>query len=91
MRKLLGALGVFLFLSALLLGLYLVLVNWLAVAQDSRETVHGIADPPPCDWDVAPPERVMSEESTQTMVIQAANPLDGPCESVISLRAPVLH
>jgi len=49
-RKLMLALGVLVFLSALVLGLYLLLGNWMAVAQDSRETVHGMADPPPCDW-----------------------------------------
>ncbi len=89
LKPLTAVLGLFVFLAALALGLYVARENSHAVAQDDHRTVHGIIiGPPPCAWDVTLPERVMSEDDTQAVIVEAANEAGAECESTVSLRAP---
>lgn len=61
-----------------------------AYAKDKEDKSYGmISGPLPCKWEVNPPERVQSENKSQSIVITIVNEYDGEeCESLISLRAP---
>lgn len=89
-RSFIGVIGIFLFLAGLALGFSLLKGEKLAISKDSEETAFAIvADGPPlCSWDVDLPERVIAENKTQAIVIQATNPNEVDCESALSLRAP---
>lgn len=60
-----------------------------ASALDKSQISYGIImGPPPCSWEVASPERVVSENKTQALQITTSNAGSEPCESVLYLRAP---
>ena len=44
--------------------------------------------PPPCVWDVQQPEKIMSEDKTQSIKVAFKNPAKKTCETYMSLRAP---
>ena len=61
----------------------------IASRLDDNKTVNAvIMGPPPCRWEVLPPERVISENSNQAVVINTLNTGDEDCESVLYLQAP---
>ncbi len=90
-RALIGVLGLFIFLSGLALGAYLLNGRFQASALDGEETRYGSIGTEgllPCSWQVDPPDSVMAEDKSQAIVVQVNNPLDTDCESVVSLLAP---
>lgn len=62
----------------------------LATEVDTSETIYGsISEGPlPCIWEVKEPEKVVSEDRSQAILVTTTNELDVPCETVLSLRAP---
>ncbi len=61
-----------------------------ASALDNTKTVYGSVggDILPCTWDVKFPERVMPENKSGSVLVEASSSADAACESTISLRAP---
>lgn len=61
-----------------------------ALSLDKKETKYGsIGEGPlPCAWEVKPPERIISEDKSQAVVLSIMNQSDTECESIVSLRAP---
>lgn len=61
-----------------------------AVSKDKTDQNYGIVeDPLPCKWSVEEPERVQSENKSQSVLIKVVNDYpDEECESAVSLRAP---
>lgn len=61
-----------------------------AKLRDNEKTIYGsIGEGPlPCTWDVKEPERVMSEEKSQALVVKIINKSDEECESTLSLSSP---
>lgn len=60
-----------------------------ATKLDKSETGYGIVmGPPPCVWEVAPPEKVISENKTFSINIHTKNESGEVCESLVSLRSP---
>lgn len=90
-KTLLALIGALLFIASITLGLNLRQGNQQALAMDDEKQVFGmISDegPPPCTWAVTEPERVMSENKSQAVVVEAINNFDKDCESILALRAP---
>jgi hypothetical protein len=89
-KKILGIAGILIFLFALLIVFKLQQTKNQAVARDDKQTAYGIieGDALPCSWDVNEPERVISENKSQAILIQLVSPADASCSSVITLRAP---
>lgn len=89
-RKWLAGIGAAIFVVALLLGAYLLLTNWLAQSRDGHERKHGVivSDFPPCIWDVGMAQRVLSENNSQTIVVNTENLIDVECQSELTLLAP---
>jgi hypothetical protein len=62
----------------------------LAVSRDGSKKSYGSVSegPLPCSWAATPPERVISENRSQSIVVSVKNTLDEDCRSEIELRAP---
>lgn len=89
MKTILGILGLILFITSVVLSINLVHGEKLASKLNDEKNSYGMIEGAlPCTWEVPVPERVMSENKTQAIVISVKNSLDVPCESLISLRAP---
>lgn len=90
-RMLFGFLGVMI-LAVSMWGLYaLWQAERSALARDQKKTSYGMIgedDPPPCTWELTEPERVLSENKTQAILIPVTNPHDIPCATELSFRAP---
>lgn len=87
--SLLGIIGLIIFISCLSLNSSLSNGEKTAFSLDDEETAFGIIEgPPPCVWTVESPERVMSENESQAIVVQATNSTNEECESTLSLSAP---
>ncbi len=90
LRNILGVAG----LIVLLLAAGLAGVLWLmradAQTRDTLDQKHGVivGDFPPCSWDVDMPARVVSEGSSQSLIVRAANPNAEECQSALTLLAP---
>ncbi|MBI4226448.1 hypothetical protein HY612_05040 [Candidatus Roizmanbacteria bacterium] len=83
--------GLAIFFSGIFLGNNLKKDEKQALALDDKKTIFGFVDenvPPPCSWEVKSPERVMSENKSQAIIVQLKNTADKECESTLSLRAP---
>lgn len=90
-KTLVAAIGILVLASALFLNSTVQNGEKKAAALNNTKKVFGmISDdaPPPCVWDVQPPEKVMSEDKTQSVVVRFKNPEKKPCETYLSLRAP---
>ena len=89
-RKSLGLVGLLMLLLAIGVGGVLFSINQRTQARDSIDTKHGmvVSDFPPCTWDLGMPQRVLSENNSQTIVINATNTADADCQSELSLLAP---
>ena len=89
--KIIALVGVVLFVISLQFYYRIDQGNKLASALNEEKKVYGmIGDdvPPPCTWDVQLTERVMAENKSQAIVVEAANSIDVSCESILALRAP---
>lgn len=89
-KVIIGLVGIFLFLSSFILGNSLRKGEKLATSKDREETSFGVVGdgPPPCSWNIDPPERVIAENKSQAVVVEVSNSIDVDCESIVSLRAP---
>lgn len=89
-RNGLAIVGAAIFAVALLLGAYLLLTNWRAQSRDRYEHRNGVivSDFAPCVWDVGMAQRVLSENSSQTLVVSTENLIDAECQSELTLLAP---
>lgn len=90
-KALIGTCGIIIFVFCLITGINLVRNESSALALDDKKTRFGmISDdaPPFCTWEVELPERVMSEDKSQAVVMHTKNAAKKDCESYISLRAP---
>lgn len=89
MKKFFGIIGFLLFLLGVFTFFTLRQQERLALAKDDKKTSFGIVDGPPfCTWEASIPERVMSEEKSQAVVVQVTNPTSETCISAITLRSP---
>ena len=90
MKKLLFAvIGIFLFLFAFVFRNSLVKNEKEAILKDKEETSYGMVEGPlPCSWDTETPDRVLSENKSQAILVKAKNESDEDCQSAISLRSP---
>ena len=81
--------GIALLISALIFAKNLNKAKDVASALDKEEVAYGfIEGPPPCTWEVEPPEKVISENKSQALVISSSNGVDEDCETTLSLQAP---
>jgi hypothetical protein len=90
MKKIIGAIGLFLCaLSLLFFGKFL-LAEKKALSLDAKKTAFAeiIDEYPPCQWEVTAPDRVLSEDKSQAITVKTSNHMDGACRSTISLHAP---
>ena len=90
-KSFIAIIGVILFLGAYYLKDSIRVGENKATALNNTKHVFGmISDdaPPPCSWIVIPPEKVMSEDKTQSVVVGFENSEKKPCETYLSLRAP---
>jgi hypothetical protein len=89
-KKLVAFIGLVLFLFAIVTSKVLKKGEEKALALDDQKTSYAVVqgDLLPCTWNVKPPEKVMSENSTQSVVVEATSSKDEECESFLSLRAP---
>ena len=81
--------GIGLLVSALIFTKNLNKAKDVATSLDKEEVAYGfIEGPPPCTWEVEPPEKVVSENKSQALVISTSNPVDVDCQTTLSLHAP---
>jgi hypothetical protein len=91
MRTFIAVAGVVLFLVGLVLGISLILGALRAASLDETHTIHAmIGDdvPPFCAWEASISARVMTQNTSQAILVKVSNPADRECQSTIALRAP---
>jgi len=88
-KKLIGLFGLILFLLCLSFGFWLWQQEKLAHSRDKNKIAFGnVAGIPFCDWDIKPPDRVISEQKSQAIVINIKNTAGSACQSNLTLTAP---
>lgn len=88
-KKIVGILGLIIFIIGVYVWITIYKSEQLAKALDQTKTTHGFIDgPPPCTWETTAPEPVMSENTSQAIQIKTANSIDVACETTLSLGAP---
>jgi hypothetical protein len=91
MRTILAVAGVLLFVVGLVLAFSLLAGALRAASLDDSKTIHAaISDdaPPFCTWEASISARVMTQNTSQAVLVQVHNPADRECQSTIALRAP---
>lgn len=90
-NKIFGFAGLLLILISILNINSLIKGDKAALTLDRENRAYGsIGDGPiPCEWEVKTPERIISENKSQAILINISNQFDEKCETVLSLRAPV--
>ena len=91
LKTVIAVAGVLLFLVGLVLGISLILDALRAASLDETETIYaaiGFDGPPFCAWDASLSERVMTQNTSQAVLVKLNNPADLACESTVALRAP---
>lgn len=89
-RRAVGLAGMVIFLLAFGAGALLFRANQQAQSRDYTDTRFGVmaSDIPPCVWEVSLPQRVLTEDNSQSIVIHATDPADVDCQSALTLLAP---
>lgn len=90
-KKFLALLGIFLFILATLLSLKLKNAKKKAVSLDDKKSIFANVSedtPPACNWNVKTPDRVMTENTSQAIIVETSNSSKKNCETYLSLRAP---
>ncbi len=90
-KVIIGIIGIILFLFGIVTFFNISKEESQALSLDSEKEIFAMMDensPPPCSWEVKPPERVMAEDKSQAIVIQTTNSEKKQCESFLTLRAP---
>lgn len=90
MKRIAGIVGLILFVVGVITGVVLLRSQQRAKTLDRTETGFGIVtgDVPPCAWDVSVQNRVVTENHSQAIVVNATNTMDVACQSTVSLLAP---
>jgi len=91
MRTILAVAGVLLFLVGLVLAFSLIVGALRAASLDETNTIHAALSedaPPFCTWEASISARVMTQNTSQAVLVKVSNPADRECQSTISLRAP---
>jgi exosome complex RNA-binding protein Csl4 len=90
-RTIIAVAGIVLFLVGLILGISLILDALRAASLDEANTIHAaISDdaPPFCTWEASLSTKVMTQNTSQALLVQVSNPADKECQSTLALRAP---
>jgi hypothetical protein len=91
-KKLIALLGIILCLIGIYSMTALKKSERQALLKDKQKTAYGMVSddtPPFCNWEVTPPERVLSENKSQAIVIKTSNSEETKeCQSIVSLQAP---
>ena len=91
MRTILAVAGVLLFLVGLVLAFSLIVGALRAASLDETNTIHAALSedaPPFCTWEASISARVMTQNTSQAVLVQVRNLADRECQSTIALRAP---
>lgn len=90
MKRILGLTGLIVFVMAVIAGVISLASQQQAQSHDSATDGHGIVvgDVLPCAWEVSLPQRVLSENKSQTIVVNVTNAMDVDCQSALTLLAP---
>jgi hypothetical protein len=89
-NKLILLAGIIVLIASLSVRFYLQQQTQLATSRDQKKNGFGMISSEflPCKWETIAPERIMKENTSQSIVVKVTG-LDGEqCESLISLRAP---
>jgi hypothetical protein len=89
-KKILFVLGVFLFLTSFVFYKSIKKGESQALALNDQKSSYAVivSDIPPCTWGANPPEPVIAENRSGSIVIKVESSKESECESTISLRAP---
>lgn len=90
-RAFLGVVGLFLLIASVLFWINLQKSEKLAFSLDKKETRFAEMGGDmllPCSWEVNIPERVITDNRSQAILINTKNLMSSNCESTLSLRAP---
>lgn len=90
MKQILGLVGLVVFVAAAIAGVMALTSQQRAQSHDSATNGHGmvVGDAPACVWEVSLPQRMLSENKSQTIVVNVANTMDVDCQSNLTLLAP---
>jgi hypothetical protein len=91
MRKALAVIGIILFATGVVLGVSLLVGALLAASLDETQTAHAAISfegPPFCEWEASLSARVMTQNTSQAILVKVRNPAETACESTLALRAP---
>ena len=85
-----GLIGLVIFFAAIGIGAVLLVMNQNAQSRDHSDEKHGVvvSDYPPCVWELSIPQRILSENNSQTIVVNTTNATDTECQSQLTLLAP---
>ena len=89
-RSAAGLVGLSLFVFAIGAGIVIFGISQSAQFRDHFNKGYGIVsgDTPPCLWEINSPQRVLSEDTSHTITINATNGTDTNCASALTLLAP---
>lgn len=88
-KPLLATFGVIVCVAGLAMGGAVLVTAAGASARDTSEVNHGmVIGDPPCTWVAVIAERVMSENETRALVVEARNQTPDDCKSVVRIAAP---
>lgn len=91
LKKFSPLIGLLIFIIAILLIFKIKAEEKKAAQRDDKKKVFAIVGedtPPSCNWEVAMPDRVMTENTTQAIIVETFNPNKKDCETYLSLRSP---
>ncbi len=89
-RSAAGLIGLALFLLALGAGISILGISQSAQSRDQFDKGYGsvAGDTPLCLWEINSTQRVLSENASHSITINATNAYDVDCESVLTFLAP---
>jgi len=90
MRRISGLVGLAIFIIATCVAALLLTTSQQARARDHTNTRFGVVSSgtPLCVWEVALPQRVLAEDNSQFLVVNATDPAKTDCQSSLTLLAP---
>lgn len=90
MKAIAGIFGIIVFITSSILVFGLISEQKRATALDDIKKSYGevAGDLLPCPWEGVAPERVMSEDTSQAIVIRVKSLAQEDCRTSITLRAP---
>ena len=91
MKTIIAVAGIVLLLVGLVLGISLILDALRAASLDETNTIHAAISEdasPFCTWEASISARVMTQNTSQAILVKLSNPTDKECQSTIAPRAP---